>query len=470
MPCDASDRWRVAFIAAAARLAVVVFAWDRFPPAADGVYYHELARRIAEGHGYTWLWPDGVVTAAAHYPVGYPALVAPLYALFGSRPLVAMLLNAALGALAAPAVHALLTHTRSRRIACLGALVVALHPALIAYTPALMTEGITAALLACAAALAASSRASRARSPRGRMPWLVAAACGLVLGLATLVRPQCLALAPLYGLAALPRRTRVVSALGTSALVTAMTLGVCAPWTLRNCRAMGECALVSVNGGWNLLIGTNADGRGAWAPLVVPPECKHVFDEAQKDRCFARAARSRIADAPTAWLSLVPAKLGVTFDYCGAAGWYLETSNASAFGERSKLVLGAIETIVSRALLGLALIGCLPSPRASWRRARVALTRSVVFAGIAAAFSPYGAVAFAALCVALVASRATKSALASTSLAALVVTALTHATFFGAGRYQLVVLPFVAALAVRGAVRLGRLPRLAPPRAATIAP
>ena len=62
--------------------------WSRWaagaiPPAADGEYYHRLATRIASGQGYTWLWPDGVVTYAAHYPVGYPALHRAAYALFG---------------------------------------------------------------------------------------------------------------------------------------------------------------------------------------------------------------------------------------------------------------------------------------------------------------------------------------------------------------------------------------------------
>ena len=45
-------------------------------PSEDGHYYDVLARRLASGDGYTWLWPDGAVTYAAHYPVGYPALLA----------------------------------------------------------------------------------------------------------------------------------------------------------------------------------------------------------------------------------------------------------------------------------------------------------------------------------------------------------------------------------------------------------
>jgi len=63
-------------LALVARAAVLLWAGAKFPPAADGVYYQKLALRIAEGQGSTWLWPDGKITYAAHYPVGYPALLA----------------------------------------------------------------------------------------------------------------------------------------------------------------------------------------------------------------------------------------------------------------------------------------------------------------------------------------------------------------------------------------------------------
>ena len=57
------------------RAFVAAYGAGRFPPADDGGFYHVVAQRIALGLGYTWLWPDGAVTYAAHYPVGYPALL-----------------------------------------------------------------------------------------------------------------------------------------------------------------------------------------------------------------------------------------------------------------------------------------------------------------------------------------------------------------------------------------------------------
>ena len=93
----------------------MAYAHDRFPPADDGSFYHAVAIRIAHGAGYTWAWPDGVVTYAAHYPVGYPALLGATYALLGATPLSAMLLNALLGALLVVGVHACALRTGSLR-------------------------------------------------------------------------------------------------------------------------------------------------------------------------------------------------------------------------------------------------------------------------------------------------------------------------------------------------------------------
>ena len=112
----------------------------------------------------------------------------------------------------------------------------------------------------------------------------------------------------------------------SAAIVTAASIALCLPWTARNCARLDRCAFVSANGGWNLYIGSSPLGRGGFAPvdaIGVPAECRTVFGEGGKDRCFGRAGLERIAAEPGAWLSLVPAKLGMTFDYGTAAAHYL---------------------------------------------------------------------------------------------------------------------------------------------------
>jgi hypothetical protein len=463
----------VFLVALAARLAVVVWAADAFPPTADGEYYATLARRLAQGQGYTWAWPDGVVTYAAHYPVGYPALVAALYVAFGAaQPWLAMALNAVLGAAAAVAMHALLARVTSSRLALEGALAVALHPALVPYTAAFMTEGVTASLLAIACALAAhggsGSGATRATRPRSRAPappvvW--AAACGAVMGVATLVRPQSLALAPVFGsltcvgLGGRLRGGRLRGGAVGAAVALVVALACCAPWTARNCARMQQCALVSVNGGWNLAIGAQTRS-GAWQPIDVPPPCREVFQEADKDACFGREAAAAIRAHPVAWLARAPEKLHATFDYFGAAPWYLHAANAARFPDRAKTALGTLETVVSRALLLAALVAVarLPGPRPRLRRGAAAAGAAFcVVLGLAGALGRAGAVlgaggAAAHLALAVALGGLGLEALAAAplfagTLAILLATASTHAVFFGAGRYGLVVVPFVTALA-----------------------
>lgn len=411
-----------------ARLAVVAWAASRIPAAADGVYYDKVATRIAAGQGYTWLWPDGAVTYAAHYPVGYPAMVAAGYAIFGAHPVVAMLLNAMLGAAAGVATYAIVKRARPGAALWAG-LAVALHPALVPYTPAIMTEGPTAALLVIAGACAVR---------RWRL------ATGLVIGLAVLVRPQSLLFAPVLG-ALIPSgddgmdtwKRRAVSA----ALVTALALGVCAPWTARNCVRMEKCALVSVNGGWNLAIGTQTED-GAWREIRVPDECREVFQEAAKDDCFGAAARREILARPGRWLAHVPAKLHATFDYFGAAPWYLHDANKEAFPYEAKVRLGTVETVTSRLLLVAALVGV---ARTAARRRHVVL--AAVGLGVVSCFTVQAWPAYVLLGV-LALTRWRDGLLYTYAGAVLLGTAATHAVFFGAGRYGLVVVPFVTALAL----------------------
>jgi hypothetical protein len=450
----ARDTWAVLAVALTARLGLVAWAHARFPAAGDGFYYDTLARRLAHGDGYTWLWPDGAVTYAAHYPVGYPALLATAYALFGASAGVAMLMNALLGSLGAAAMHRLALRAMPARNALAAGLVVALHPALLPYTAALMTEGVTASLLIVAAAFASAARGST----RGH---LFRVGAGLVLGVAILVRPQCLALGAILGALSVRWENGEGVALRKrftgAAIVLGVAVAVCLPWTVRNCVRMQRCALVSVNGGWNLLIGSQTR-EGGWSEVVVPPPCRNVWSEAGKDVCFERAAREAIVADPLRWLGRVPAKLAQTFDYIGASPWYMHLSNAEAFDEHAKVLHGSVETFGTRVLLAVALFAGarLPGPR---RRARIV----AACVGLAFALTVHAWVAYLLLAGVLFlrGRRALLGGglLAPWTAALIVVTAATHAVFFGAGRYGLVVLPFVGALAASPRVGVARKPQ-----------
>ncbi|MCK6589986.1 MAG: glycosyltransferase family 39 protein [Polyangiaceae bacterium] len=446
------DSAAIGGIALLVRLAVVIWAAPRFPPVMDGDFYHRVAQRIAAGLGYTWLWPDGAVTFAAHYPVGYPAMMGGMYALFGPHPGAAMALSAVLGSLAAVAVYRLAARAGSRRTALIAGLLAALHPGLVGYTPALMTEGVTASLLACGAWAMSGALEFLGPEPKSlRRAVFATAGAGVVLGAATLVRPQSLVLAPIFAWIAWGSAPLRFRALGASAALLAALL-VCAPWTLRNCVRMKSCALVSVNGGWNLAIGAEPGGAGTWAPIKVPEACREVWDEAAKDACFGREALRSIAADPLGWAALAPKKLAATFNHGGTAGgWYLHTSNASAFGERARDALGASSTAVERSVLLLAILGALRRRFSSPRRLVAAAglvglsVLGAVFAVSAHAWVSYSVLALLSLIPRGGGER--EPFVASAAGAVVIATLITHAIFFGAGRYALVVFPLLCGAA-----------------------
>ena len=426
------DALWLSLLAALVRLLVVVWAKGRFPPADDGSFYHVVAQRIAHGAGYTWLWPDGAVTYAAHYPVGYPALLGVAYAVFGASPTVAMALNGALGTVAVFAGHRVTLRFGTRWQAAFGGLLLALHPGLVFYTPALMTEGVAAELLVIAAWLAL-------RVGTGRyLPWRLVA-LGACTGLMILIRPQLLIMAPILGFFAVASTDAGLGARALRALgVTGLALSVCLPWTFRNCARMDRCVFVSANGGWNLLIGSAPEANGSWIPIEgpsVPRACRNVFGEAEKDRCFGHAGAENIRNNPLAFLSLVPRKLSVTFDYFGAPGHYLHTSNWAEFDEARKVRLGVVETIFERLVLLAAIVQAALVGHARRRLRLVAALPAALFSVLRAGWLGY--LGFA-LTVLLSGKDLLKRPLAALAASLVLTTAATHAVFFGAGRYGFV--------------------------------
>lgn len=435
VPWWARGPWPVCALALGLRGLMVAWAWSRVPPTADGRFYHVVAQRLASGDGYTWLWPDGVVTFAAHYPVGYPALMAPVYGVFGPVPGLIMVVNALIGTVLVRCVYDLsvdlLAPAQSGldvRIAATGAaFLAAMSPTLVAYTPALMTEGAVACLLMLATRVCIGE--PRKLFSRG----LVVA---LLVGAATLLRPQSILFAPVFG--ALLGRNSVRTALVGGALVLVMA-GLCtAPWVARNCEKMGHCSFVSANGGWNLLIGTFPEGNGAWVALEgerVPEACREVFEEAAKDVCFKEAGLARIVGDFPAWLSLTPAKLRATFDYGAAAGGHL--NEAGALHGAPLAWLKAAEVAWQRLLVLLAGAGAWIAVSRGGYASRLP-TLLVLLALVVGALGGGAWWACALVCVLWLSKPTTllQPAVAY-AVSAVLATLAVHGVFFGAARYSL---------------------------------
>ncbi len=420
----------------------------------DGHYYDFGARRIAAGLGYSddrTIDGHAVWHAWCHYPVGYSGFLALFYRVLGPSHAVAALANALVGAALAVFTWALARYALSPWRARAAGLIVALHPGLILYSALVMSEPLAATLTIAAFWLVV--RDGRDRAP-ARLGGFVAGA--LTLGVAALVRPQALLCAPFFAFARpLPARRRALTSVGVAVVASAVALVPVLPWTARNCRVMDGCALVSTNAGWNLAIGAFPRATGRFETLRSSDGCREVTGQVQQDRCWLHYGLGEIAARPLHWLSLVPAKLGYTFDHESFAVEYLHEARPEAWPEPRRVQGRALTTLAHRWLVVAAALGGVAFPLI--RKVRGAVAQGALLATAAAlgAFAVtsdaptfWPLVIFAAVVpwLPLPGAPPTLPALRlATSL--LATTIATHAIFFGEDRYHVVVVPVLAILA-----------------------
>lgn len=435
----------------------VAIAWSR-EPVWDGHYYHFGAERIAAGLGYS----EDVMVAGhlvwkpwCHYPVGYSAFLGLIYKIFGTNIQVAPLCNAVIGALLAVLVHRIGRHYLTENRARVAGALSALHPGLIAYTAVVMTEQL--AILLVLGALWATLHF------RGR--WSGVILSGVLIGLSTLVRPACLLAAPLLFLA---HAEAWRPALVRTAVATAFCMLTVLPWTLRNCTVMDGCALVSTNGGWNLAIGALSE-TGRFVTLRAADGCPVVTGQVQQDRCWARVGQERIRRDPLRWLSLIPLKLGQTYNHESFAIEYLREASPGLWPEPRRVAGRELLTFFHRLLLSLAGLGVVA--RVGLKGPKLDLLCQLAMFGVVMALSAYGfqsdwhpfhwlAIAIPLLGFLPIPGRPWQGEVGYYALAWFCATSCTHAAFFGDDRYHLVVTPvlcLLAAAALRPSSRLIKL-------------
>jgi hypothetical protein len=462
----ARERWTIAAILFVLALVPRVYIATRWAhePVWDGHYYHFGAQRIAEGHGYS----DGRVTPHGeewhpwcHYPVGYSGFLAAFYVVFGAKPLVGTLAGALVGAATVVVVHRLALAFLSYLRALVAALLCAFHPGLILYAGLIMTEPLAAFGLVLAPLIFLRYR---------DRPVVAAIGSGIVLGLATLVRPQNILSAPVMGLL-VPwgaRRSRslappsaaaekwlkrgVAGALVLGAISTVSALGVVAPWTARNCRVMDGCAFVSTNGGWNLAIGASPHATGRFDGISGADGCREVTGQVQQDECWYERAREWIEADPERWLSLVPKKLAFTFDHQSFAVGYFSQSDPAAWPEARKAAWRERLSITQYVLLFFAALGMVRLPRLgkfdAVRWAELIVISGLFLNGVASGErKAWPTVLAATLAGLLDIVHRTRAAIVPYGAYLLSCLIVVHSVFFGEDRFQIVVTPALCLLA-----------------------
>jgi len=362
-------------------------AWDGRAPVYDAAAYAAIAANLDRGDGFTV--GASATQPSSNYSPGLPLLVAGVYKLTGGvHERTARVLLALIGSLAI-----LFTYLIGRRLSgpaagLIGAIAVAIYPALLEYQGMLMSEPLAATLLSGAVLAMFWAGDTGGGAPTR---WLLPG--GLLGGLA-MVRPEYLGVALPLGVVVFVSGVKDDwrGALVQGAVLLAGVVVVVAPWTVRNAVALDRVVPISTGGGQVLFAGTYlpSDGNPEAVGREVVARHPGLFDpgdvkKLRLEQILARLAAARypgletdqalsrmgkeqlwddISDEPVEYAGFVVAKVGRIWlhgprDVMREPGWALLHWALVGFG-----------------LLGLGLL--------AWRRRWEALVLATVFLSITA--------------------------------------------------------------------------------------
>ena len=288
-------RYRIALgaiVAAALALRVAWVLWATREPTVfflDPARYLGYAREIAAGHGMT----EGLTgDPTAYYPPGYPWFLG--IVTWASSPLTdapwlaAGLVQAVLGAATTVFVAVVARRFAGDLAALLAAGIYAIYPNLIFHTGVLLGETLYNFFFLAFLALLLGRPWTAERS----YAWI--AACGVLLGLAVMVRPISLAIIPVVAVAWLwARKDWGIALRWTGALVAAVALCV-VPWTIRNAIRLDAFVPISTNTGDNLCIGHAEGADGSYTTLEAC-QTDHEFLDGLPAELASDEEKQRIA-------------------------------------------------------------------------------------------------------------------------------------------------------------------------------
>jgi 4-amino-4-deoxy-L-arabinose transferase-like glycosyltransferase len=304
--------WLLAIILLALALrAYAVARYPALPPVTDAAHYHQLATDLAEGRGFVYT-DTGVPTAFR--PIGYPAFVAGVYAIFGPDPRAAYWFHVALGGVTVLLIVLLTRMLFGPREALWAGLIAAVYPGFIWLTRVLLSENLALPLLLAALCAAVALL----RAGRGRLRW--AAALGVLLGLGVLVRSNnsLIVVLLLLGLLLSFWKSRAGGrAYASLGVVVLAVLFVLLPWEVRNYRVFGRVVPLTTNDGitlygayWPPLAGAKriyGNVPGLEDPAIVA--ASQAGDEAEVSAYLRRLTLRRLRENPRYYFRLLPEKL-----------------------------------------------------------------------------------------------------------------------------------------------------------------
>jgi 4-amino-4-deoxy-L-arabinose transferase-like glycosyltransferase len=285
---------------------------SELPGIQDQVSYDALARSLLAGRGYSftnnWYPFTPANTPTAHWSFLYPLYLAGVYAITGYHPLVARLLQGAVGG----ALLCFLIYKIGRRVVneetgLVGAGLASVYGYFVYYNVALMTETffIVLVLFSLYLSLEVKEQPTPAR-------W---ALLGLTLGVAGLLRQTVLLLVPFLLLWLLWELKKDGIRWGSIAAPVGIIILMIAPWTIRNYLVFHQFLLLNSNAGYAFFASNNPNLGTDWRNdiVVVPiPEELAGQNEAELDRALTRKGIQFIVADPERYLRLT---LDKTLEY-----------------------------------------------------------------------------------------------------------------------------------------------------------
>ena len=321
------------------RLVAAVYLGDTveiMPGTFEQVSYHNLALRVLGGFGFSFdrqWWP---LTAAgeptAHWSYLYTFFLVVVYAVFGTHPLAARLIQALIVGLLQPwLTYSIGKSAFNEEVGVAAAFLSAIYTYFIYYSGTLMTEPLYITAILGTLYLAVQLSDSLQNSQTKNRTWLLAIGLGLFLGTVVLLRQLFLLFIPLLFLWTffVIIKHPNVSVIKRFSLTTIISLGIVlsfiAPFTAYNYARFSRFVLLNTNAGFAFfwgnhpIYGTHFEDilPAEWGVTyqdLIPEEFRHL-DEAALDQTLLKRGIGFVTDDPGRYIMLSLSRIREYFKF-----------------------------------------------------------------------------------------------------------------------------------------------------------
>lgn len=324
--------WSVLLIALAARVAHWLVMTPDYVTASDADHYRQIATNIADGEGFSIMFPTFSQHQTAFRPPLYPYLLGGTFKVFGSELVVGRILSLVLGVAAIAVAMLLVARIAPRRAAVAAGLALALYPPLIANDTMLLTEPLSMLLLVGMFLSLVPRR------------WVIAA---VLCGLLALTRTSAPLLIVVVG-AWLWWQIGWRRALGFAGIA----LLVMSPWVIRNWVVLGSPVLTTSTG-FNAaaIYSEQARVSGGFVDPAIDDAFREYrllkYDEAKWSSKLQQLARDSLAEHPTQVFPVIGRNAMTWFELDPGENEFAELLDGRSLGFRNwTLPLFYVVTIV----------------------------------------------------------------------------------------------------------------------------